>query len=356
MDSQKLADDDKAARTANFVAHFPTLFHYTTVEGLTGILKSNALRATHFRYLNDRTEVFHLKTALVPSTRMIILNRMREEQRSSYRVKRKIQELGGLHRYAEGAATEVINMLFDAAFSPINGRPPLSEPYIVSFCHHVDAYQKAHGLLSQWRGYSARGGFAIIFDTAKLVPLLTQEDAEFDYVMTPYMANAIYGDEEQRLAEEAPQLVTVIGDYAVNLLTGDQNPDTSAFLGQLLNTAPRFKHRAFHEENEVRLILCPTAAAVRSDMRRDKVTAAFMKEPVKPIKPVGHYSDKAGRQVPCIFFNEMPNAKKLPIMRVIVGPHNDQTGAEASVKGLLSDAGYDNRIVQRSDTPLVTHW
>jgi hypothetical protein len=37
------------------------LYHYTTPEGFLGILKSESIRATHVRCLNDRTE---LKNAL----------------------------------------------------------------------------------------------------------------------------------------------------------------------------------------------------------------------------------------------------------------------------------------------------
>jgi hypothetical protein len=35
----------------------PELFHYTDLQGLRGILSSNTLWATNYRYLNDRSEL-----------------------------------------------------------------------------------------------------------------------------------------------------------------------------------------------------------------------------------------------------------------------------------------------------------
>src|SRR4051812_9079371 len=35
----------------------PELFHYTTIDGLLGILQEHKIRATHIRYLNDRSEL-----------------------------------------------------------------------------------------------------------------------------------------------------------------------------------------------------------------------------------------------------------------------------------------------------------
>jgi hypothetical protein len=39
---------------------FPaTLYHYTSVDGLLGILRSKRIWATDIRFLNDRSEFFH---------------------------------------------------------------------------------------------------------------------------------------------------------------------------------------------------------------------------------------------------------------------------------------------------------
>ena len=40
----------------------PELFHYTTIEGLKGILENRCVWSTHFEYLNDSTEVIYGQT------------------------------------------------------------------------------------------------------------------------------------------------------------------------------------------------------------------------------------------------------------------------------------------------------
>lgn len=44
-----------------FQAAHPELHHYTNAAGLKGIVSTNTIWATHFRDLNDSTEVTHLR-------------------------------------------------------------------------------------------------------------------------------------------------------------------------------------------------------------------------------------------------------------------------------------------------------
>src|SRR3984893_6027565 len=54
--------------------------------------------------------------------------------------------------------------------------------FVLSFCKHEEASQAfEHGLLSQWRAYSASGGFAIEFDEEKLDLLLKEESERYAY-------------------------------------------------------------------------------------------------------------------------------------------------------------------------------
>ena len=43
----------------------PFVYHYTSRAGLEGILTTQTLFATHYRYLNDRSEIEHMRTALI---------------------------------------------------------------------------------------------------------------------------------------------------------------------------------------------------------------------------------------------------------------------------------------------------
>lgn len=49
----------------NTISNLPKhLYHYTTLEGLKGIISSNALWATHYKYLNDSSEVDYARSII----------------------------------------------------------------------------------------------------------------------------------------------------------------------------------------------------------------------------------------------------------------------------------------------------
>lgn len=62
--TQTEATDIEIASVSIMDAH-RELHHYTTFNGLKGIVDTNSLFATHYRDLNDTSEVFHLKGRLV---------------------------------------------------------------------------------------------------------------------------------------------------------------------------------------------------------------------------------------------------------------------------------------------------
>ena len=48
------------------------LYHYTTWDGLVGILKNQSLWATHHRFLNDYSDTILLKDKLIELARSIV--------------------------------------------------------------------------------------------------------------------------------------------------------------------------------------------------------------------------------------------------------------------------------------------
>jgi hypothetical protein len=75
---------------------YKKLYHYTTWEGLLGILKSRTLRATHYRFLNDCSEIILFRDRLV--TLMLPYVRQAYDQliKDSPQVEQKIYDEGGL--------------------------------------------------------------------------------------------------------------------------------------------------------------------------------------------------------------------------------------------------------------------
>ena len=53
------------ANDESFFLSYPELHHYTGWDALQGIFKCNTLWATHYKHLNDNTEIEHMKEYLV---------------------------------------------------------------------------------------------------------------------------------------------------------------------------------------------------------------------------------------------------------------------------------------------------
>lgn len=123
------------------------LYHYTTWEGALGILKSRSLWATHYKFLNDYSEIKLFRDRLV----RLILPRVREQYeeliRRSPQAKSKIDEEGGLDQAIQHDTEAFVDAQYHATGDEI---------YIVSFCgEHSNPYINSNGLLSQWRAYGA---------------------------------------------------------------------------------------------------------------------------------------------------------------------------------------------------------
>lgn len=339
---------DLGAADKQFVANHPELYHYTTINGLTGILSSNCLRATSFRYLNDKSEVFRLKLALKEMLLPKVADHLRNRCKQSFRTREKVRRLGGLPYVPEKHTESVLDAIFNAAFKVEAGARAFAETYIVSFCTHPDRYEKENGLLSQWRGYGGKGGVAIIFDSAEMIELIDHENNRFDYVTRPYMADVIY-DDVAHLSIECAKLIPSILDYICAYFE-EERPSAEHIIDPLLQSAPRFKHRAFREENEIRLILYPASALMRAEMRRDPElkTEGLAKRTKVTVSARNSY----GEEVPCIMFNA-DNEHGLPIRRIIVGPQRQQSDVARQILHFLKENGHGGLVVSMSETPLI---
>jgi hypothetical protein len=100
----------------NLVVEHPELHHYTTAQGLAGILASNTIWATHFSDLNDSSEVklLHapLKQAVAARCEALVI----EHQRKSLNFISKVQELGGPQKVAQDLAQSFIDSLYQVTF------------------------------------------------------------------------------------------------------------------------------------------------------------------------------------------------------------------------------------------------
>jgi hypothetical protein len=200
------------------------------------------------------------------------------------------------------------------------------------------------GLLSQWRGYGADGGFAIVFDTAGLEALWPQENepergmaifwGNVEYFTDPEIGDGKY--EETRALSE-----TVVASLAKHLQSG-KSIDLVNMFTPVVQLACLMKHWGFEEESEVRFII--------ANPSKELFNAHPSSFKLKPI----HSFLRDGAPVPHMRLLEdvaKPAAGRLPIRRIIVGPHPERDARQIAVEVLLSQNGYSDVPVDKSVIP-----
>jgi hypothetical protein len=306
-----------------------SVFHYTDTAGLTGILSSETLLASDPRFLNDASEVSIIRDLLLP-----ILEKEIAEITPKLIEKKWLKgfyEFHGIsgHRLqAEGFFKTLIRLVNDV--SPL---------FVISFCKHEEGSNEfAHGLLSQWRGYGDKGGFAIEFDEAGMDELLKEEKKTFAYagyksgdVLYDNYEQLFVAPDYQGLAGEMIQRIFEPRD--VSEVTGVK--DIDAFMPTFMSVAPFMKHWGFREEREYRILF--------SCVQRDKLPPTETLPP-KEIK----FRAKNGQLIPYIqVFEDRFN---LPVKSIIVGPHPAQELQFEAAKLIIKKEEID-ATVRMSEIP-----
>ena len=131
------------------------LFHYTSADGLIGILQSGEIWGTAYYCSNDASELAAGKGILTreflrATHKMVVDNDPLVQTFSNRGV--------DIREYADKFEQLIIAKTFSVLCA-----------YITCFCKPTDAEDFRHGLLSQWRGYGAGGGYALQFSRKKLL-------------------------------------------------------------------------------------------------------------------------------------------------------------------------------------------
>ncbi len=339
----KSATDDNPSL---LVENHPHLYHYTDINGLLGILKSQTLRATHYRFLNDPTEISHIQDELKKMLLPHFVELGKRLSRKNYKTRRNFTKAGGIYRIAKQEAATFVDNFFGGTFGREGALGETrTEPYITSFCcHNKDhPYERENGLLSQWRAYGGDGRFAIVFNTKQLLELARRENDRFVYSAW-VLGSVIYEGDEEALKNELMPFVEFMVERHLELVETGNIGDMGRTFYEFVKAASRYKHRAFREEREVRLIWCPMPPNLVDLSRREDSEGLLNNKVQKEIK--SRKSSKGG--VPYIeLFNERRN---LPIETIIIGPHPDQAAQEA----LTCEAVGSKKItIQRSKTPYI---
>jgi hypothetical protein len=264
------------------------LYHYTTPDGLIGIVENRTLWATDVFYLND-SEEFALGIQIARDY-MKDLKEKANSEPSVGRLEWLLKELKGI------------------------GPKRKKSVYVSSLSVKDDQ-------LSQWRAYCAGGGFAIGFKVGKLKELATAQGFVLE--------ECIYELNEQK------QLITeAVDSIAIPWLNSstpwpEQPGEGPRFeihlrlVGELSRLSPRLKNKGFLEEKEYRLISEPSALYVEGQV---------------------NFRNQRGLVVPYREF-ELNDNDLWRQVRVVVGPTPHPEESNASVYELLrSNTGFAHDI------------
>jgi hypothetical protein len=308
----------------------PRLFHYTSEAGLYGIIKENRIWATHFSYVNDSQELLYAKKFLTAAFKDSIRLRFDELIREG-----KVVIGGGhsLESLAELDASNFVDGLYKVGLK-------LAVPCITCFCHH-DPTSKAYsdGLLSQWRAYGKGGGFALEFLTSGLEDCI-KEDASFNSHSGYYPGNVIYGEkatEDDQMKIDFAKIARVPYDLIPNILERrTEPPDLEYSWDPFVRCISRIKDDGFSEEAEVRCVYM--------------VPRGKLPEGRRPAREI-RFRDSQRAKVPYVelFGN---GSIKLPVKRIIVGPHPRAELRRNSIELFLEQGRFDIEVAQ-SGIPYV---
>lgn len=296
------------------------LYHYTTAEGLKGIIENNELWATSAYFLNDPTEITYG------------YNRLREVLDKWLANARVAGERDSLRFILVTALRETFGKDLLEKKLPI---------YLACFCEEDN-------LLSQWRAYGQSGGYSVGFrvPTVKTVSLgqgfrpepntytSTWAKVEYNKIEQVRRCDAALGRILDALDPGTGEAIRKISEHPfygyAALLTATQEV--------LLEEIVRFKNEAFNVEKEWRIIV----------RRREFLKQAIDDGGKEPMKV--YFRTSNGMVVPYVKLipTDKP-PKTLPIQRIRTGPTLDKETAKMAITLMLEKRAYAPVPVDGSD-------
>jgi hypothetical protein len=266
----------------------PILYHYTSEDGLLGILESKSIWASKVQYLNDEQE-FKLG-----------LDRAKEV----------------LDEQLKDNPGSVKKRLLDKLLMDLKG----IERTNVCVC----SFSAEGDLLSQWRGYCPQGtGYSIGFDSGKLLDLARNHN----FLLAPCQ----YDLDSQKtiVVDSINQGTKQVLDCSANPEDAEIKKASWRMIRVLAVIAGFLKHDSFSEEKEWRLV---------SKMIDNRV-------------PEFGYRKGQSFIIPYFRFGLVAEPNEWPIKTVIVGPTPHKDLAADSAFQLLSSKGITGFSVTNSTIP-----
>lgn len=312
------------------------LFHYTTMDGFKSIYKERKFWATHYKDLNDSSELGQFKEKPSEFIQPTILEIFEGRMRNDAQFSDKINNHGGIDAVVKQEAATQLNNLHRHTFGE-RGHP---DTFICSFCtHEADPYSAKNGLLSQWRGYGTGGGVAIVLDTYLVEERMRYEKVIFGHPIN-HIGDVTYDDDDAKMKKEFHEVFDRLPEWICETYDITKPPPDleEKFFKHFVLGSTLVKHHCFHEENEVRIVVSLWPTSPDSIFYKPEAGAIRPKES-KAIK----YRPKGDRE---ICYIELFGDEDLPIKRIIVGPSRLQNFHIQTICELVKDDSRHIEVVE----------
>ena len=287
------------------------LYHYTTIEGLKGILKKRSIWLTHISTLNDPTELKYGKKLILE----IISDEMNKQ------------------------SEDIINSFFKQLILHINTFDDLFyEVYVACFC-------ESDNLLSQWRAYANRGGgYNLGFKFTSDTKFYHYDDFENEsYVI---LRKILYNPSVQKeyvknyislITNSAKELIKNVKDNKERSYRINVQRAAAEYSNILCDLMLSFKNPVFEEEKEWRCIL--------ARHYKHKINQLQFRENEKEITPY----------IETYFIEKNENKYIFPLCSIKFGPILDVEKTKAFLKLFLEkEAKTENKNIIDSDTVVIS--
>jgi hypothetical protein len=276
------------------------LYHYTTQEGLCGIIQQRKMWATEIRYLNDSQEFEYALAFTIEALQALRKKYPAEDRTFLDECERQLKQIRG--------------SLADTGDIPI----------------FVCSFSSRGNLLSQWRGYcGSNSGYSLGFDFEKVNAI-----AQYNNLA---LSQCLYHEADQmdKIKELIETNRTVYETRRDPAFTGPvgAHPGTvvaasSAFVSNFLRVAPTLKDPRFKEESEWRLTSFDPKGSYAMHFRGGKSTL-----------------------IPYVEFPLTGEDGCFPLTKIFVGPTPLKELSKHSVRHLLRAGGIEGCEVQTSSIP-----
>lgn len=317
----------------------PEIYHYTTVEGLLGIASSGKLWATYWRDLNDSSEFMRIKDAIFTTFVPDFISAIKKQALTNRKIREEIAKKDKLVQIANHESKNLLNSIHENTFGPDN----LIDPFVISFCTHENgSYEEKNGLLSQWRGYGAGGGVAVVFDAEIIKEQMRKESTRFGHTAN-HIGDVIYERDDfiSTLEKDHPNLFLEMRRNIIPKIFSHVGPKFEPIADDFIIAASLLKHQSFYEEREVRIVISPRP-------KQDNIYYDNSKKNL-PSKPI-LYRSRNSKEIKYIEAFDFDRSFKYPIKRVIIGPSPLQNKTEQQIRWALSNLNIE---IVKSTTPYI---